>query len=435
MLKGAVKRNEEFSRGAVVFYWRQDGVLRGKRFSGASRWQGPARIVGRDVNGYWLAHRGFPVLVSKDQLRHASRREIQAWRWVHGEDSLVEGGNQRAYEDLRGPGPSEDDYPTPDNDEEELFGDDDDDDNDDGVASTPTVSQGGTMSGAPAEAAAAPLVPEAPPAVVSSSEGASSSSSSGQQEATASTPAEQVPVDAGGGSDAELDEEEPERSPDLLPAGVPAAAEVVPPPELPPPQDDGAESAASSAGEAPAASPPSYGPLSRALRSRGGRVTQVGAPYLATGTASSSGAGRSKRAQLREAPWTVTAKDEALLESALSLFFQDGRIGVGEDIYYFQTARNDSRKEIPRSRISEKDWPAFERAFREEWLQWLRLGAGTITPPHEACLVPPDQIVGSRPVFTDKNSPFRTLENPLPPKPKCRIVVRGDQERLKEMLR
>ena len=37
----------------------------------AHTWHGPARVIGKDVNGYWLIHRGMPVLAHASQ-QHAA---------------------------------------------------------------------------------------------------------------------------------------------------------------------------------------------------------------------------------------------------------------------------------------------------------------------------------------------------------------------------
>ena len=101
---------EDISLGHVVFYWKpvgrdSEGQLRtAKRYGVARKWQGPARVIGRDVHGFWLVRRGWPLLVNREQLRLATRSELQAWRWVHGEESLAEGTAQRGFEDLRGRG-------------------------------------------------------------------------------------------------------------------------------------------------------------------------------------------------------------------------------------------------------------------------------------------------------------------------------------------
>lgn len=39
-------------------------------------WHGPARVIGKDVNGYWLIHRGMPVLAHASSMRHAIESEM-----------------------------------------------------------------------------------------------------------------------------------------------------------------------------------------------------------------------------------------------------------------------------------------------------------------------------------------------------------------------
>ena len=64
-LRGAMNRDqEEFQRGHVVFYWKPVGKdsegdhRAAKRYGQARTWAGPARLIGRDVHGWWLVHKG-----------------------------------------------------------------------------------------------------------------------------------------------------------------------------------------------------------------------------------------------------------------------------------------------------------------------------------------------------------------------------------------
>ena len=144
----------------------------------------------------------------------------------------------------------------------------------------------------------------------------------------------------------------------------------------------------------------------------------------------------SKRSEKRQTAW-CPKEEGAIRERALHQFFLDGRI-LPPDQFFAKGAGklNNSKKEILKNQISKEDWPKFLRAFEDEWSEWLRLGAGSIIEPEQAKDVPEEDIIGSRPVFTDRNAKHRNKNNPdIPVKPKARIVTRGDQERLKEQLR
>ena len=106
-------------------------------------------------------------------------------------------------------------------------------------------------------------------------------------------------------------------------------------------------------------------------------------------------------------------------------FFLDGRILPADQFYGKAGGKlNNSKREILKNQISKEDWPKFLRAFEEEWGEWLRLGAGDIIGPEKAKDIPEEDIIGSRPVFTDRNAKHRNKDNPnVPVKPKARIVT------------
>ena len=43
---------------------------------------GPVRVIGHDVHGVWLIHRGTPILAAAEQLRASTQDEILAWQEV-----------------------------------------------------------------------------------------------------------------------------------------------------------------------------------------------------------------------------------------------------------------------------------------------------------------------------------------------------------------
>lgn len=141
-------------RGSVAFYWR----IMPKRFGIARRWHGPVRVIGEDHHGWWVIHRGWPILVNREQLRSASRREIRAWKFVSQEKELVEEGEQQGFEDYRGPGPSEVDFPGPEDDLDE----DGDAEEDAPPAAPPGFSPGG--GGSSSSSSEVPMEDEPPTA-------------------------------------------------------------------------------------------------------------------------------------------------------------------------------------------------------------------------------------------------------------------------------
>ena len=166
-----------------------------------------------------------------------------------------------------------------------------------------------------------------------------------------------------------------------------------------------------------------YGPtrtLQDNLRKRGG----VAEPYFQAKAAR-------KKEFRKNFPWLQHRNGDAWSET-LENFYLDRTV---EEEVFWETARANLRKEIPKNSISKEDWPKFEAALHKEWEQWLRLGAGTIIGPEEAKDVPEDCIIGSRPIFTDRAAKKRTPDNPVEIEAKVRLVVRGDQEKNKEDLR
>ena len=112
----------------------------------------------------------------------------------------------------------------------------------------------------------------------------------------------------------------------------------------------------------------------------------------------------SKRSEKRQTAW-CPKEEGAIRERALHQFFLDGRI-LPPDQFFAKGAGklNNSKKEIPKNQISKEDWPKFLRAFEDEWSEWLRLGAGDIISPEAAKDIPEEDIIGIRPVFTDRNA-------------------------------
>lgn len=438
-LQSVHRKEIEPLSGAVVYYWRNDGKLKPKRFAGFSRWLGPARVIGRDVNGYWLIHRGFPVLVNAKQLRYANEKGVLAWRWTH-KQGLADGPAQRGYEDARGPGPPDEERQQEPQDGaqgENLF-------------EPPSTGGGGGAGPAPAAPGepAAPMEEPAPAAAEAPEDELDGlfGPPDGQEEVEQQAPEEEAgleqPAPAAGDAtivdvpgtedDHDLDERQPEEAqaaagevsvsgspvvpvvaPTDEPVVAPPAADPLPVAEgVPPPAED---------------VPPSttYGPTAprRPMRNKQQTYWQQAEKKFATGTSRPSAARRHRN--LRD--------DPSRAEKMFNFFFE--RVEDGTSTVHGFTARKAARREIHKKDIPLDQRKAFEEGFSKEWNSWMKMGAGTIVWPEEAKKVPKSKIIGSRPVYTDKSAPLRTTKRPLPFKAKCRVVIRGDQEQGEEFLR
>ena len=107
-----------FLPGATVFFWRTSRTrtnLKGRASRLPERWIGPAVVIGQEMNergegseGYWLVHNGNLLLVAPQHLRNATAEErltdevVQHMMNEYG-NVLDATGEQRHYEDLRGP--------------------------------------------------------------------------------------------------------------------------------------------------------------------------------------------------------------------------------------------------------------------------------------------------------------------------------------------
>lgn len=60
-------------------------------------WRGPARVVGKDVQGYWLVHRGTPILAHPNNLRRAIAEEHDL---TMEDDAAPEKTGQQGFLDL-----------------------------------------------------------------------------------------------------------------------------------------------------------------------------------------------------------------------------------------------------------------------------------------------------------------------------------------------
>ena len=65
------------------------------------QWQGPARVIGKDIHGYWLIHRGVPVLAHPNNLRRAIAEEDLVL--IEGDDGPDRRHEQQGYLDLSQP--------------------------------------------------------------------------------------------------------------------------------------------------------------------------------------------------------------------------------------------------------------------------------------------------------------------------------------------
>ncbi|CAK0903395.1 unnamed protein product, partial [Prorocentrum cordatum] len=99
-----------FVPGQLVFYWREVKHVKSRRLQGDHGWRGPAIVLATEGHArLHLSYRGVPVLVTPEQVRHASRSEAEM---VENEDMVRQlshwrGGPtlQKGFIDERGPGP------------------------------------------------------------------------------------------------------------------------------------------------------------------------------------------------------------------------------------------------------------------------------------------------------------------------------------------
>ncbi|CAK0806782.1 unnamed protein product [Prorocentrum cordatum] len=67
-----------FVPGQLVFYWREVKHVKSKRLQGELGWRGPAIVLATEGHTrLHLSYRGVPVLVTPEQVRHASRDEAE----------------------------------------------------------------------------------------------------------------------------------------------------------------------------------------------------------------------------------------------------------------------------------------------------------------------------------------------------------------------
>ena len=83
-----------FEMHSVVMYKR----LGGAKSALHHRWHGPARVIGKDIHGYWLVHRGVAVLAHPNNMRRAVEDEILESTETWPKDNVPEG--QRGFLDL-----------------------------------------------------------------------------------------------------------------------------------------------------------------------------------------------------------------------------------------------------------------------------------------------------------------------------------------------
>ncbi len=83
-----------FDMHSVVMYKR----LGGAKSALHHRWHGPARVIGKDIHGYWLVHRGVAVLAHPNNMRRAVEDEILESSESWPKDDTP--GGQRGFLDL-----------------------------------------------------------------------------------------------------------------------------------------------------------------------------------------------------------------------------------------------------------------------------------------------------------------------------------------------
>ena len=103
-----------FEQHSLVMYRRRDPL----KHLLHRQWHGPARVIGKDEMGYWLIHRGFPVLAHPNNMRKMVADEVEQL----GEPSLSGGPKgQRGFIDVSKPiNDNADDGAHPRHSQEEL---------------------------------------------------------------------------------------------------------------------------------------------------------------------------------------------------------------------------------------------------------------------------------------------------------------------------
>ncbi|CAK0825490.1 unnamed protein product [Prorocentrum cordatum] len=131
-----------FVPGQLVYYWREVKHVKSKRLQGEHGWRGPAIVLATEGHTrLHLSYRGVPVLVTPEQVRHASRNEAEM---VENEDLVRQlshwrGGPtlQKGFIDERGPGPDGSDKTGVRRERDEKDSDHEDDAGDPPVAKAP----------------------------------------------------------------------------------------------------------------------------------------------------------------------------------------------------------------------------------------------------------------------------------------------------------
>ena len=82
-----------FEMHSVVMYKR----LGGAKSALHHRWHGPARVIGKDIHGYWLVHRGVAVLAHSNNMRRAVEEILDSTESWPKDDSPQ---GQRGFLDL-----------------------------------------------------------------------------------------------------------------------------------------------------------------------------------------------------------------------------------------------------------------------------------------------------------------------------------------------
>ena len=96
MLAQVRRQPGPFEQHSLVMY-RRKGPLKHMLHH---QWHGPARVIGKDEMGYWLIHRGFPVLAHPNNMRKMVADEIAQFE----EPSLSNGpGGERGFIDVSKP--------------------------------------------------------------------------------------------------------------------------------------------------------------------------------------------------------------------------------------------------------------------------------------------------------------------------------------------
>ena len=85
-----------FDMRSLVMYKRK-----GLKHKAYKQWHGPARVIGRDLHGYWIIHRGTPILAHPHNMRRAIAEEQELM--LEDEGSLLPKNGQQGFLDLSKP--------------------------------------------------------------------------------------------------------------------------------------------------------------------------------------------------------------------------------------------------------------------------------------------------------------------------------------------